>query len=143
MRPSVSFLAVSLTLAAIGLADQNGYPRKKSGSGLSRIPPSARGRSNPYESVPQAVQAGEKLFARHCAECHGANAQGTQKAPELHSARVSQAFPGDLFWFVTNGNLRAGMPSWSRLPEAQRWQIVTYLKSLRELPDPATTKPRE
>ena len=38
--------------------------------------------------------------------------------------------PGALFWILTNGVGRRGMPVWSKLPEPQRWQIVSYLKSL-------------
>jgi hypothetical protein len=41
------------------------------------------------------------------------------------------ATPGELVWFLRNGNLRGGMPSWSGLPIERRWQLVTYLKSLR------------
>jgi mono/diheme cytochrome c family protein len=43
---------------------------------------------------------------------------------------VQQATPGTLFWILTNGVVRRGMPVWSKLPEPQRWQIVSYLKSL-------------
>jgi hypothetical protein len=53
--------------------------------------------------------------------------------PWKHSRRgkeVQQATPGTLFWILTNGVVRRGMPVWSKLPEPQRWQIVTYLKSL-------------
>jgi len=32
---------------------------------------------------------------------------------------------------LRNGSLRHGMPSFAHLPEQQRWQIVTYLKSLQ------------
>jgi hypothetical protein len=41
-----------------------------------------------------------------------------------------QSTPGTLFWILTNGVVRRGTPVWSKLPEAQRWQIVSYLKSL-------------
>jgi mono/diheme cytochrome c family protein len=30
------------------------------------------------------------------------------------------------------------MPVWSKLPEPQRWQIVTYVKSLAASPTPAS-----
>jgi hypothetical protein len=43
---------------------------------------------------------------------------------------VRIATPGTIFWILTNGVVRRGMPVWSRLPEQQRWQIVSYLKSL-------------
>ena len=29
------------------------------------------------------VRAGQKLFVRYCAECHGATGQGTDRAPAL------------------------------------------------------------
>ncbi|HYU78073.1 MAG TPA: hypothetical protein VEK56_03750 [Vicinamibacterales bacterium] len=31
---------------------------------------------------------------------------------------------GALFWKISSGNTRAGMPSFGFLPEAQRWQVV-------------------
>lgn len=37
---------------------------------------------------------------------------------------------GALFWVLRNGSLRNGMPPFSHLPPQQRWQIVSYLKSL-------------
>jgi hypothetical protein len=47
----------------------------------------------------------------------------------LTTALVKNAAPGELFWFITNGDLNKGMPSWSQLPKQQRWQIVTFLES--------------
>jgi hypothetical protein len=41
------------------------------------------------------------------------------------------ASDGDLEWFLRQGDLRHGMPSWSGLPQAQRWQIIAYLRSLK------------
>ena len=127
-------LTISLVAlcAALAFAQKKTEEARKHISGLANTPASARARVNPYEGNPPAVQAGHKLFDRYCAECHGADARGRDKAPALDSEAVQQAAPGDLFWFLTNGNLRTGMPSWSRLPEAQRWQIVTYLRTVRE-----------
>ncbi|HVT61833.1 MAG TPA: cytochrome c [Thermoanaerobaculia bacterium] len=102
-------------------------------SGLADAPESAHALVDPYQGQPAAAAAGRKLFLRHCAGCHGAGARGGEQAdaPPLDSERVQAAPPGDLFWFLTNGNLRTGMPSWSRLPEAQRWQLVAFLRTLR------------
>jgi hypothetical protein len=44
---------------------------------------------------------------------------------------VQQAAPGALFGFLKNGSLKGGMPSWSRLPGQQLWQLTTYLRTLR------------
>ena len=98
---------------------------------IAQAPTQARDWKNPYEGDPDALLAGKKLFLQHCAECHGANARGLGHAPNLHSPGVQNATPGELVWFLRNGNLAAGMPSWSRMPVERRWQIVTYLKSFR------------
>ena len=97
---------------------------------LAKAPKKAVARSNPLASDPEAVAAGGKLFSLHCAECHGDMAEGSRKAPSLVADEVQQSTPGTLFWILTNGVVRRGMPVWSKLPEAQRWQIVSYLKSL-------------
>ena len=84
---------------------------------------------NPFQDNESARAAGQKLFKRHCAECHGQSAEGTDQAPSLAQfARFAE--PGTLQSFLKNGNLRRGMPSWSRLPDQQLWQLVTYLQTL-------------
>jgi mono/diheme cytochrome c family protein len=95
---------------------------------LAKAPKKAAVRPNPLEKDPDAVAVGRKLFDLHCAECHGEDAQGTRKAPSLRADEVRQAMPGALFWILTNGVVRRGMPVWSKLPEPQRWQLVSYLK---------------
>jgi mono/diheme cytochrome c family protein len=94
-----------------------------------RAPTSVHASANPYDRQADAVRAGRKLFARHCASCHGDQGRGGE-APRLDAELMADAAPGDLFWFLTNGNLRRGMPSWSRLPDARRWQLVAFLKTL-------------
>jgi mono/diheme cytochrome c family protein len=127
-------LTIVALSSALGSARKSDAEKRRHGSGLASAPESAHVRRNPYEGSADAALAGEKLFKRHCTECHGIDARGSEHAPPLDSASVYQAPPGDLFWFLTNGNLWRGMPSWSRLPDAQRWQIVSYLKTLRKPP---------
>lgn len=87
--------------------------------------------ANPYQGDASAVQAGEKLYLRYCSSCHGKQAEGIARNPSLHSPTVAGASPGALYWLLRNGSLRRGMPSWSQLPPEQRWQIVTWMKSLQ------------
>jgi mono/diheme cytochrome c family protein len=102
------------------------------GDGLwvSKVPEKERARHNPFDGNPSAQAAGAKLFRQNCASCHGDDASGKDRHPSLLSERVRSATPGELQWLLTNGSMKNGMPSWSRLPEPQRWQIITYLKSL-------------
>lgn len=99
---------------------------------LTQVPPHDRQKVNPYHDQPEAIQAGRLLFSDHCAQCHGNSAQGINKRPSLRTQRVqSEATEGDLHWLLANGNLRRGMPSWSKLPDQQLWQLISYLRSLK------------
>lgn len=111
---------------------------------ISKAPEKARAKRNPLEKDPQATAAGRILFEQHCAECHGDAAEGGKKGPSLKAAEIQNAEPGAIFWILTNGVVRKGMPVWSKLPEPQRWQLVTYLKSLgaaSAAPKPASSAP--
>lgn len=122
------FLAAAVLLAAAGGAGQR--PKAWHFGIFDQAPAQARRRVNPLDGQPAAVRAGRKLFRRHCAECHGEEAFGTYRAPNLHATPIQGATPGTLAWLLWNGNVAHGMPSWSGLPELRRWQIVTYLKTL-------------
>ncbi len=104
------------------------------GAWLQRVPPKEHERVNPLRqdaAVSQtAAAAGAQVFSNNCAKCHGNDAMGRGNRPPLISDRVAHASDGDLFWIVTNGNAWKGMPPWQMLPEKQRWQVVTYLRSL-------------
>jgi mono/diheme cytochrome c family protein len=122
-------IAALALCAAAALAAGCAATGAGAGPGLDSVPASAPARSDPYAGSADAVAAGRKLFLRHCAECHGDNARGGRRGPAIEAERVRQASPGALFWFLTNGRLAAGMPGWSRLPSARRWQIIAYLQS--------------
>jgi glucose/arabinose dehydrogenase len=89
---------------------------------------------NPYAGEKHVVEAGAQLYANHCAACHGIRAQGTGNVPALASGPTQSATDGELFWYITRGDVSNGMPSWASLPAAQRWQIVTFLKALSNSP---------
>jgi glucose/arabinose dehydrogenase/cytochrome c5 len=93
-------------------------------------PPATDATKNPYATQPAAIDAGRTLYATNCASCHGAAAQGNGNIPALASARVKQASPGALFWFITQGDIGNGMPAWNSLPEQQRWDLVSFVQSL-------------
>ena len=97
---------------------------------LEQAPSKEANRPNPYQGQENARRAGQKLYQRECSACHGRGAQGTKRAPGLASPMLRKAPPGAVFWLLRNGSLWHGMPSFSHLPEQQRWQIVTYLKTL-------------
>jgi len=98
-----------------------------------RVPSEAASRPNPLGSKPETAAGGRKLFIRNCVECHGKDGSGMEKkhSADLQLPIVQQQSDGALFWKITNGNLSRGMPSFSKRPELQRWQIVLYLRTLK------------
>jgi mono/diheme cytochrome c family protein len=130
LRLPASLFLLSL-IAATGAARKQAVEERHVHPQIAQVPAEARDRKNPYEGQADAVLAGGKLYRQHCAECHGNDARGKGRAVNLRSRPVQDATPGELAWILRNGNLAAGMPSWSGLPEQRRWQIVSYLRSLR------------
>ena len=93
-------------------------------------PASAQAMKNPYDGQDAAAQAGKQLYAHNCASCHGTAGKGTGNVPSLVGGKLDSVKPGEVFWFITRGDKENGMPSWAALPVKQRWQIVTYVKSM-------------
>jgi glucose/arabinose dehydrogenase/cytochrome c5 len=101
-------------------------------------PASSNQLKNPYAGQQAAVTAGSRLYAMNCGSCHGIKGRGTGNIPPLAHGPTQSASDGELFWFITTGSVSNGMPSWGSLPEQKRWQIVTYLKSLKNSTSAAT-----
>ena len=118
----------ALLVAATLLGQNTAYEQDSSW----RAPAEAVAKKNPLATKPEAAAGGEKLFKRNCVECHGDDGAGLVKkrSADLRMAKVQEQSDGALFWKITNGNPDRGMPSFSRLPELQRWQLVLYLRKL-------------
>ena len=97
---------------------------------LAKAPEKYRKKQNPLTNDREAAAAGRVLFEEHCEDCHGIGATGGKKAPSLRAKEVQAAPPGAIFWILSNGVVRKKMPVWSKLPEPERWQLVSYIKSL-------------
>ncbi len=91
-------------------------------------------RPNPLAGRRETAAGGAKVFQQRCATCHGADGRGTTKAPDLAGPDVHAQTDGALFWKISSGNAHAGMPGFSFLPEAQRWQLVLHLRALPTSP---------
>lgn len=140
---SVPLMSVFFFSSAFGQENSNRAPKQEPGADLvyseiRKAPEKARTKRNPFEKDADAVAAGRILFEQRCAECHGDNADGGKKGPSLRTSEIQDAEPGAIFWILTNGVVRKGMPVWSKLPEPQRWQLVSFIKSLG--PPPAKTE---
>ncbi len=127
-RPSRDWFAHSFALLLLVL-----FPLgilKAVDTNFHNAPDSARQMKNPYQGQAEAVQAGKRLYARNCLSCHGRAGKGAGNVPSLVDGKLESATSGEVFWFITKGAKDSGMPSWSFLPTSQRWQIVTFVKSM-------------
>jgi mono/diheme cytochrome c family protein len=97
-----------------------------------QAPAEAGAKANPLAAKPETAAGGKKLFLRNCMECHGEDGSGLVKkhAADLQLAVVQSQSDGALYWKITNGNPDRGMPSFSKLPEQQRWQLVLFIRTL-------------
>lgn len=116
--------------------DANQRPAKRDTTydEIARAPAKSRAKPNPLENDPDAIAAGRVLFEQHCQECHGISGEGAKRGPSLRAQQVQTAEPGAIFWILSNGVVRRGMPDWSKLPELQRWELVCFIKSLGKNP---------
>lgn len=128
-------LALVLLAGAVLLTAQNPGYRQDPGW---KPPAKAAARKNPLAGRSDVIAGGKKLFERHCIECHGRSGQGLGHAADLQLPVVQRQSDGTLFWKMTTGNARHGMPTFSGLPELQRWQLVMYLRTLPKQERPAT-----
>lgn len=116
----------------LGLAVSLGTAQAAEDPNFMGVPSRDHARVNPLNGKAEAITAGSALYKDHCAECHQAHAQGDgKKKPSLRTPEVKSATDGDLEWFLRQGDLRHGMPSWSSLPQAHRWAIIAYIRSLQ------------
>lgn len=126
MKSRGLFLAVLMAASTLCFAKTyNGW--------IKKVPQKDRERVNPYAGNANAAAAGDILYHNNCARCHGDNARGKGSRPTLRSEEVRNATDGDLAWLLKNGYVFHGMPRWGGLPEQERWQIITYIRSLSPL----------
>ena len=95
-----------------------------------------KGMKNP-QSGAASVAAGKKSAETNCVTCHGASGKGdgvaaaalTPKPADWTSAKVKADPDGVLFCKMSNG--KGPMPPWKHLPEKERWDLVSYIRSLQ------------
>jgi mono/diheme cytochrome c family protein len=62
------------------------------------------GQQNPVGGNPAAIQEGASLFRANCSPCHGLNAQGGGRGPDLTAGRwVHGSTDADIFRTITRG----------------------------------------
>jgi mono/diheme cytochrome c family protein len=94
-------------------------------------------KKNPVAANESSRAAGQKIYLKTCAMCHGKTGDADGPAvielnihpAKLSDPKVATESDGALFWKVTTG--KKPMPAYGkRLSETDRWNLVNYIRTL-------------
>jgi mono/diheme cytochrome c family protein len=131
----------SRLIAICGSAALIGIVCEESGWGAApawEAPASAAAKKNPFAGKADAVAAGKQIFTTTCVPCHGPAGHGNgpaavalnPKPADFSNPKIVQESDGALFWKMSEGH-GAMVAFKGSFSEAQRWQLVTYIRSLQ------------
>ena len=134
LKRAAGFFSAMMLLVPVGLtqaaASETSHPWQ--------APDAARAVKNPIKVTTEGLKAAAKLFQQNCAICHGKAGAGNGPAAKslprepanfTNTKMMRKATDGELFWKMSTG--RPPMPSWQdKLSETERWQLVSYLRTL-------------
>lgn len=97
---------------------------------------SMAGLRNPTPPDSASLANGRKYYTINCAVCHGMTGQGDGTATKygvfpfpLASGPALSRTDGYIFGMIRNG--RGNMPSYNRIEEKDRWDVVNYVRALQ------------
>jgi len=86
--------------------------------------------SNPVAGDRGAIKEGASLFRGNCSPCHGLNAQGGGRGPDLTAGQwVHGSSDADVFRTISQGVPGTEMPA-SGFEDSEAWAIIAFLRSL-------------
>lgn len=86
--------------------------------------------SNPYAGDAQAIAKGRDLFLLSCAYCHGVDARGAGRGPDLTTGRwLHGEKDAEMFHTVSIGVPGTDMPACG-CAEEDAWKLVSFVRSL-------------
>jgi len=126
------------------------FSRKRAAAaliGLSMLSSVISGCERSGPAPPQALlsssaarRAGARLFAEHCAICHGAagDGQGLRQNDMARRSAANLTLPpfsrrshaGLTFLAIRNGVRGTAMAPWPSLSDRQTWELVAYIETL-------------
>lgn len=96
--------------------------------------PDARGQrleaQNRYGHDLAAQRRGATTYRANCDFCHGIDARGENRGPDLTSPQTQRHSDAELFRIILGGRPGTEMPA-NDLSEKETWEVIAYLRSLR------------
>jgi cytochrome c oxidase cbb3-type subunit 3 len=86
--------------------------------------------ANPLAGDPLAIKEGASLFRADCSPCHGLNARGGGRGPDLTSGLwIHGASDAAIFQTINQGVAGTAMPA-NTFEDSETWALVAYLRSV-------------
>ena len=135
-RDHVFTRGVLMLIFTLALSGYNNYLIGQDGTWIA--PAGASDFENPYNNDANATKAGKKLYSQNCSICHGVKGKGDGLAGMALDPRpsdftkeiVQNQADGAIHWKISEGN--APMAAYKTVfTEEQRWQLVNYIRSLK------------
>ena len=136
-RLRISVLMVSVLALVTFAYSGGGAARADSLSGKWLSPAPSAAKKNPIAPTQDSIAAGQKIYSKTCAMCHGKGGDADGPAVielNIHPAKLSDPqlateSDGSLFWKITTG--KKPMPAFGkRISETDRWHLVNYIRTL-------------
>jgi cytochrome c oxidase cbb3-type subunit 3 len=90
------------------------------------------GQNLPKQSAKLDSNRGKQVFASTCANCHGLDGRGSERAPNIaERASVQRLSDAQISHIIENGVPGTGMPAFHSLERSDVEAIVTYLRTLQ------------
>jgi mono/diheme cytochrome c family protein len=136
-RLRISVLMVSVLTLVTFAYSGGGAAGADSMSGKWLSPAPSAAKTNPIAPTQDSIAAGQKIYSKTCAMCHGKGGDADGPAVielNIHPAKLSDPqlateSDGSLFWKITTG--KKPMPTYGkRFSETDRWHLVNYIRTL-------------
>ena len=134
------FLVTLCVCGTVALAARAPQEHQHPAEGGAHHHPQASRLKNAVPSSAASIAAGQALYQKQCAGCHGDTGKGdgamgeelTPKPSNLTDADWKHgATDGEIFTVIRDGVKSTGMKSYSRkMTTQQMWDVVNYLRSI-------------
>ena len=140
-------MLLTVALGAAAFAAQDAHEHQQPGthtSGGAHRHPEAAKMTNPVKADPTSIAAGQKLYDKNCAGCHGDTGKGDGSMADEFNPKPSNltdadwkhgATDGEIFLVIRDGAKNTEMKAFnSKMTTHQIWDVVNYVRTLGPKP---------